>query len=88
MVDEQTITITVKEANADTLSNLGSFVILPKHIWESVDDPNSYTGEGYLTGSGAYACTAYDGPPAAMSSLPSTAGATGSRRRRRSSLCR
>ena len=59
--DEQTITITVKEANADTLSNLGSFVILPKHIWESVDDPNSYTGEGYLTGSGAYACTAYDG---------------------------
>ena len=61
VVDEQTITITVKEANADTLSNLGSFVILPKHIWESVDDPNSYTGEGYLTGSGAYACTAYDG---------------------------
>ncbi|UQT50547.1 hypothetical protein M5E87_14915 [Flavonifractor plautii] len=61
VVDEQTITITVKEANADTLSNLGSFVILPKHIWENVDDPNSYTGEGYLTGSGAYACTAYDG---------------------------
>ena len=59
--DEQTITITVKEANADTLSNLGSFVILPKHIWENVDDPNAYTGEGYLTGSGAYACTAYDG---------------------------
>lgn len=61
MVDEQTITITVKEANADTLSNLGSFVILPKHIWENVDDPNAYTGEGYLTGSGAYACTDYDG---------------------------
>ncbi len=61
VVDEQTITITVKEANADTLSNLGSFVILPKHIWENVDDPNAYTGEGYLTGSGAYACTAYDG---------------------------
>ena len=35
--------------------------ILPKHIWESVDDPNSYPGEGYLTGSGAYACTDYDG---------------------------
>ena len=61
VVDEQTITITVKEANADTLSNLGSFVILPKHIWENVDDPNAYTGEGYLTGSGAYACTDYDG---------------------------
>ena len=33
VVDEQTITITVKEANADTLSNLGSFVILPKNIF-------------------------------------------------------
>ena len=49
VVDEQTITITVKEANADTLSNLGSFVILPKHIWENVDDPNAYTGEGCLS---------------------------------------
>ena len=61
VVDGQTITITVKEADADTLSNLGSFVILPKHIWENVDDPYTYTGDGYLTGSGAYSCTAYDG---------------------------
>lgn len=61
IVDDKTITITVKEANADTLSNLGSFVIIPKHIWENVDDPYSYKGDGYLVGSGAYKCTEYGG---------------------------
>lgn len=59
--DDRTITITVKSPNADTLANLGSFVIIPKHIWETVDDPNTYTGDGYLIGSGAYRCTAYEG---------------------------
>lgn len=61
IVDDQTITIEVKEANADTLTNLGSFVILPEHVWENVEDPYTYTGDGYLTGSGAYMCTSYDG---------------------------
>ena len=61
VVDERTITITVSRPNADTLSSLGGFVILPKHIWQAVSDPYTYTGEGYLVGSGAYACTAYDG---------------------------
>lgn len=61
IVDEKTITITVKEANADTLTTLGSFVIIPKHIWEKVEDPYSYKGDGYLIGSGAYKCTEYDG---------------------------
>lgn len=58
--DERTITITAARTDADTLSALGSFVILPRHIWEQVDDPYTYTGEGYLVGSGAYACTGYD----------------------------
>lgn len=61
VVDDRTITITVKKAEADTLTNVGSFVIIPKHVWETVDDPNTYTGDGYLTGSGAYQCTSYDG---------------------------
>lgn len=61
IVDDRTITITVKEAMADTLGSVGSFVIIPKHVWEKVEDPNTYTGDGYLTGSGAYQCTAYDG---------------------------
>ena len=62
VVDERTITLTVKAPDGDTLTSLGSFEILPRHIWESVDDPYTYTGEGWLTGSGAYACTVYDGP--------------------------
>ena len=61
IVDERTITITVREATADTLSSLGSAVILPKHIWETVEDPNAFTGPDCLIGSGAYRCTAYDG---------------------------
>ncbi len=61
IVDERTIILHVTKNNADTLGSLGSFVILPKHIWEGVEDPNTFTGEGYLTGSGAYMATAYDG---------------------------
>ncbi|MDD6796089.1 MAG: ABC transporter substrate-binding protein [Clostridiaceae bacterium] len=61
IIDDETIIIKVNKPNADTLSNLGSFVILPKHIWEKVDDPNNYTGDGYLVGSGAFKCTNYDG---------------------------
>lgn len=62
VVDERTITLTVKAPDGDTLTSLGSFEILPRHVWESVEDPYTYTGEGWLTGSGAWACTAYDGP--------------------------
>ena len=61
IADQRTITITVKEAAADTLSNLGSFVILPKHIWENIDDPYTYTAQDCLVGSGAYMCTGYEG---------------------------
>ena len=61
IVDDYTITITVKQADADTLSNLGSFVILPKHIWENIDDPYTYSGPDCLVGSGAYMCTGYEG---------------------------
>ena len=60
IVDDYTITITVKEADADTLSNLGSFVILPKHIWEKVADPYTYNVPDCLVGSGAYMCTGYE----------------------------
>lgn len=61
IVDDRTIVITVKKPTADTLTSLGSSVIIPKHIWENVEDPFTYTGDGYLVGGGAYNCTAYDG---------------------------
>ncbi|MDY3997876.1 MAG: hypothetical protein SOY73_01990 [Blautia sp.] len=37
-------------------------MIIPEHIWADVEDPYTYTGDGYLVGSGAYMCTSYDGP--------------------------
>ena len=61
IVDDRTIVITVKKPTADTLTSLGSSVVIPKHIWENVEDPFTYTGDGYLVGSGAYKCTSYDG---------------------------
>lgn len=61
IVDRRSITITVKEPDADTLANLGSFVILPKHIWEKVQDPYTYNEPDCLVGSGAYMCTGYEG---------------------------
>lgn len=58
--DPLTVTFHVEEALADTLTSLGSFVVLPKHIWQGVSDPYTFTGEGYLVGSGAYRSTGYD----------------------------
>lgn len=60
ILSPQTIAITVKNPTADTLSSLGSFVILPKHIWETVEDPYTFTNEKNLVGSGAYMCTSYE----------------------------
>ena len=53
VVDERTITLTVKAPDGDTLTSLGSFEILPRHIWESVDDPYTYTGDGFAFVQGA-----------------------------------
>ncbi len=61
IVDELTIIIEVTQANADTLANLGAFVILPKHIWENVEDPYTFTDEECFIGSGAYTMDTYDG---------------------------
>lgn len=60
VIDERTISITVKNPTADMLSSLGSSVIIPKHIWENVEDPYAFTDEANLIGSGAYMCTAYE----------------------------
>ena len=60
VIDERSICITVSEATADTLSSLGGFVILPRHIWKEVEDPYTFNDPACLVGSGAYRCTAYD----------------------------
>lgn len=50
IVDERTIIISVKEPNADTLANLGSFVILPKHVWEARGGPQHLHRRGLFGG--------------------------------------
>jgi peptide/nickel transport system substrate-binding protein len=61
VADERTITITVKKSNADTLASLGGFTIIPRHIWEGIEDPGAFTGEGVFVGSGPFMSTGYDG---------------------------
>lgn len=60
IIDEKTIEINVKENLATTLVKLGSFSILPKHIWEKVDDPLTYNEEDALVGSGPYKYSSHD----------------------------
>ncbi|NLP37670.1 MAG: peptide ABC transporter substrate-binding protein [Firmicutes bacterium] len=54
VLDERTISITVHKPMATTLTALGSFVILPKHIWEKVEDPYTYSAPEAFIGSGPY----------------------------------
>ena len=57
-VDEQTIKIKIKEADVDFLTNLSSWVMIPKHIWENVTDPNNFT-DNSAVGTGPYKLTDY-----------------------------
>ena len=69
IIDDQTIAITAEEVSADTC--LASVLLkLSQNIsGKHVDDPYTYTGDGYLTGSGAYMCTPMMPPPEAMNLL-------------------
>lgn len=52
--------ITVNDVSNSTLANIGGVRILPKHIWENVEDPYSFTGEGATVASGPYKLEHYD----------------------------
>ena len=58
-VDDQTVKIKIDEANVDFLSNLSSWIIIPKHIWESVTDPNNFTSAEAAVGTGPYKLVDY-----------------------------
>ena len=60
IIDEKTIKITTHETDANTLKNLGSMKILPEHIWENVEDPYSFDGEGKIVGSGPFELSEYN----------------------------
>jgi peptide/nickel transport system substrate-binding protein len=52
--------ITVVGVDNTNISRLGGVRILPKHIWENVEDPFSYEGEGATVGSGPFVMTEYE----------------------------
>ncbi len=60
VVDDYTIKITVKCPNATILSRLGATRIIPKHIWEGIDDPKKFTEKEATVGCGPYILKEYN----------------------------
>lgn len=56
---EREITFTAKKPIAPLLYNLGITRILPKHIWETVENPKEFTAPEALIGTGPYCLTDY-----------------------------
>lgn len=60
VIDEHNIEIKVSEVDATLLERFGSARILPKHIWENVDDPIKFDGPEAVIGCGPYKLNSYD----------------------------
>ncbi len=60
VIDDTTVKITLTHYDNTFLSDLGITRIIPKHIWENVEDPLSYDGEGATVGSGPYMLDSYN----------------------------
>lgn len=54
VIDDNTINIKIESPNATLLERFGSARILPKHIWESIDDPTKFDTPEAVIGSGPY----------------------------------
>ena len=59
-IDGNKFIVTVTQKNAIMLENIGKVRIIPKHIWENVEDPNTFTDEACGIGCGPYVISAYD----------------------------
>ncbi|MTI66153.1 MAG: diguanylate phosphodiesterase [Firmicutes bacterium] len=59
ILDENTIKVIVNEKNATYLERLGTMKILPKHIWENVEDPKKFNSKKSVIGCGPYKLTGY-----------------------------
>ncbi len=67
VADEHTVTFYLKEPLAFSLFKdlvIGIGIILPRHIWEQIDEPEKYTARENLTGCGPFIFDFYD--PAAQ----------------------
>ncbi len=59
-LDTYTLQVTVNRFDHTYLARLGNVRILPRHIWEGIEDPAAYIGEDAAVGSGPYKLDAYD----------------------------
>ncbi|WDP90077.1 MAG: diguanylate phosphodiesterase [Desulfobacter sp.] len=59
ILPENKVKVTLREADATMLDLLGKTRILPKHIWEKVDTPKTFTGPNAVIGTGPYRLTGY-----------------------------
>ncbi|TCK87874.1 peptide/nickel transport system substrate-binding protein [Natranaerovirga hydrolytica] len=60
VLDALTVKITLNSPNPSYFTDVGFMRIIPKHIWESIEDPKSYDGEGKVIGSGPFVMESYN----------------------------
>lgn len=60
VIDDHTVEVSLTHYDNTFLADLGITRILPKHIWENVNDPAAYDGEDAAVGSGPYRLDRYD----------------------------
>jgi peptide/nickel transport system substrate-binding protein len=59
-IDDYTVKLYLEQPYAPFLNDIaGSMAIIPKHIWEGVDDPKSLTGTEAVIGTGPYTLADY-----------------------------
>lgn len=60
LIDEHTINIKIESPDATLLERFGMARIIPKHIWENVDDPTKFDGPEAVIGCGPYKLIDYN----------------------------
>lgn len=64
--DAGDVVVTLQQPHAAFLEDIaGTVPIIPRHIWETVDDPLAYAGTDASTGSGLFTLAEYDATAAA-----------------------
>lgn len=59
-LDTYTLEVSFDNFDHSNLVKIGGVRILPKHIWEHIDNPTAFNGEGVTVGSGPYKLDTYN----------------------------
>ncbi|UMZ73441.1 ABC transporter substrate-binding protein [Natranaerofaba carboxydovora] len=60
VLDDYKVKMTTERAHAPYVLEAGEMRIIPKHIWEDIDDPQQFTDEEAVIGSGPYKLKEYN----------------------------